>query len=163
MDRLWVDAPSQAQAARLVGLLDGFDATISNDGGRGSQVHIDLSGDASELLIRLFDALGGWLSDDDLHACQVHFGADRVYTLLQPANGELPDPRNFLLERTIQLQHALDSRIVIEQAKGMVAVLIKIDVQEAFEVLRRAARSSGRTLEAVSRDVVRDHAVPPQK
>ncbi|HWB22484.1 MAG TPA: ANTAR domain-containing protein [Gaiellaceae bacterium] len=160
MDRLWVDAPSEAQAKRLVELLDGFQTVVLNDGGRGSQVHIDLSGDAAELLIKLFEALSGWLSDDDLHACRVHFGDDRVYTLLQPTNGESSDPRNFLLERTIQLQHALDSRIVIEQAKGVIAVLIKIDVEEAFEVLRKAARSSGRTLESVSREVVRSHVVP---
>jgi AmiR/NasT family two-component response regulator len=44
-------------------------------------------------------------------------------------------------ERRAQLEHALESRIAIEQAKGIVAERYGLDVDEAFELIRRAARS----------------------
>ena len=53
-----------------------------------------------------------------------------------------------------QLQAALDSRIVIEQAKGVIAERRQVDVGEAFALLRQLARSSGRKLSEVAGDVV---------
>jgi AmiR/NasT family two-component response regulator len=44
-------------------------------------------------------------------------------------------------ERRAQLEHALESRIGIEQAKGIVAERYDLDVDEAFQLIRRAARS----------------------
>jgi GAF domain-containing protein len=53
-----------------------------------------------------------------------------------------------------QLEAALRSRVSIEQAKGALAQIHGVDVDEAFEVMRRFARSNNRALSAVARDVV---------
>ena len=53
-----------------------------------------------------------------------------------------------------QLQHALDSRVVIEQAKGVLARTHDTDVSEAFERLRRYARSNNRKLHDVAGEVI---------
>ncbi|MFI5803535.1 ANTAR domain-containing protein [Streptomyces sp. NPDC051561] len=60
----------------------------------------------------------------------------------------------------IQLRTALDSRIVIEQAKGVLAARLGVTVDEAFNVLRRYARSNGRRLTEVAREVVEAGLVP---
>ena len=53
-----------------------------------------------------------------------------------------------------QLQSALTSRIVIEQAKGILAERWKVAPQEAFGHLRRHARSSQQGLPEVARAVI---------
>lgn len=55
-----------------------------------------------------------------------------------------------------QLQHALDSRVVIEQAKGILSQTERVDMDEAFQRLRRRARSTGRLLSVVAREVVEE-------
>jgi GAF domain-containing protein len=53
-----------------------------------------------------------------------------------------------------RLQHALNSRIAIEQAKGMLAEHSTIDMDEAFKRLRGYARSHNRGLTEVSEALV---------
>ena len=53
-----------------------------------------------------------------------------------------------------QLQQALKSRVVIEQAKGVIACREGISVNEAFARLRRHAREHGAVLSEVARAVV---------
>lgn len=53
-----------------------------------------------------------------------------------------------------QLQQALDSRVVIEQAKGKLSEQLGVDVGTAFEHLRRYARRRGLKLHAVAAQVV---------
>jgi GAF domain-containing protein len=55
---------------------------------------------------------------------------------------------------TEQLQLALNSRIVVEQAKGAVARTFGISVDAAFELLRRHARATQRRLTDVAHEVV---------
>ena len=52
------------------------------------------------------------------------------------------------------LQIALDSRVIIEQAKGRVAEHTGHDMQRAFELLRGYARSHSRRLTDVARSIV---------
>ena len=53
-----------------------------------------------------------------------------------------------------QLQNALNTRIVIEQAKGFLAEHGQIEMQDAFEALRAFARSTGAKIGDVAHDVV---------
>jgi len=53
-----------------------------------------------------------------------------------------------------QLQHALQSRIIIEQAKGFLAERHRLDVADAFKRLRRHARNNKQPLTTVARDIV---------
>ena len=64
--------------------------------------------------------------------------------------------RNLLTE---QLQAALNSRVVIEQAKGMLAEYLTITVDDAFKLLRSYARDHNRKLSEVASDVV-DRKIP---
>ncbi|MDN3020714.1 GAF and ANTAR domain-containing protein [Streptomyces sp. S.PB5] len=54
-----------------------------------------------------------------------------------------------------QLGQALTSRIIIEQAKGMLAARLSVTVDEAFDILRTHARSQRRRLPEVAGEVVR--------
>ncbi|MFC5232615.1 GAF and ANTAR domain-containing protein [Pseudonocardia zijingensis] len=56
--------------------------------------------------------------------------------------------------RVEQLQQALNSRVTIEQAKGIIAERYEIDVDTAFSALRDYARSHGRRLHDVAEAVV---------
>jgi GAF domain-containing protein len=67
-----------------------------------------------------------------------------------------------LQERTVrsanlvaeQLQHALDSRILIEQAKGVLASSAGMTMDEAFSAMRAYARNGSITLRQVADDVI---------
>jgi AmiR/NasT family two-component response regulator len=66
------------------------------------------------------------------------------------------------LERSEQLQQALNSRIVIEQAKGVLAERFGTDVDEAFELLRGAARSERMRIHDLAAQVVASKTTPPE-
>jgi AmiR/NasT family two-component response regulator len=59
-----------------------------------------------------------------------------------------------LAAKNAQLQTALESRIVIEQAKGAVSARLGITPQIAFEMVRRLARSQRRNLHEYAAEVV---------
>lgn len=59
-----------------------------------------------------------------------------------------------LEERVDQLQHALSSRIAIEQAKGILSERHGLTTDQVFDAVRRYARNNGRRLREVAADVV---------
>lgn len=62
---------------------------------------------------------------------------------------------------TEQLQGALNTRIVIEQAKGIIARTHGVSVDAAFDLLRSHARGTQQRLAALAHDVVTGTAVVP--
>jgi anti-anti-sigma factor len=59
---------------------------------------------------------------------------------------------------TGQLQVALNSRVIIEQAKGVLAERLRVTPDEAFVILRRYARDHNHPLTELSGDVIRGTA-----
>lgn len=57
-----------------------------------------------------------------------------------------------------QLQVALNSRVIIEQAKGVLAERLRLTPDEAFVILRRYARDHNHPLTQLSGDVIRGTA-----
>ena len=78
----------------------------------------------------------------------------------QIAVRRLVELTGILARRCGQLQHALQSRIVIEQAKGVLAERYAIDPDDAFEALRRTARSNRIKLHDLAADVVASRTTP---
>jgi two-component system, response regulator / RNA-binding antiterminator len=62
-----------------------------------------------------------------------------------------------------QLQHALDSRIVLEQAKGVLVATLHCSPEEAFTALRHRARSTSSRIHDVARAVVQGGTWPPMQ
>ena len=53
-----------------------------------------------------------------------------------------------------QLERALDSWVVIEQAKGVLAHTEQVDMDEAFALLRTRARDTGRRLSVAAQEII---------
>ncbi len=67
-----------------------------------------------------------------------------------------------LIQKTDQLEGALQSRVVIEQAKGLLAARYDVALQTAFDALRRGARSHQLKLRDLAQRVVSEPATPPE-
>ena len=63
-------------------------------------------------------------------------------------------------ERAEQLQHALDSRIVVEQAKGILSERIGLEMDGAFSLLRYAARGAHMKIHDLAQLVVDSDGTP---
>jgi AmiR/NasT family two-component response regulator len=74
----------------------------------------------------------------------------------------LLDLNSHLLQRTEQLEAALKSRIVIEQAKGVLSARHGLAISAAFEVMRRAARTNQLKLHELAARVVAERQTPAE-
>ena len=83
----------------------------------------------------------------DLIAAQALADVATIGLLQQRASAE----QRLLAE---QLQHALDSRVVVEQAKGVLAAGTGLDVDGAFAALRQYARNRNQRLSEVAHALV---------
>lgn len=97
--------------------------------------------------LNLFGRADSRFGDDDVRVVQA---------LADIATIGLLQERNIAAAETLteQLQGALNSRIVIEQAKGALAQLENTTPGDAFELLRHEARSSRRRLVEVAAEVL---------
>jgi hypothetical protein len=159
-DTIRVITPSEARSQALLAELDGLGGeAVSNNGFYEVDVRPDAATAAS--LMHLFHAVGAWLGSGHEASCEIRLG-DRTLTVVAPNNGKPSDATQFLLERTIQLQTALESRVVIEQAKGVLAERLGVTLDEAFAFLRSAARSQGVKLKRLAAEVVQSHETPAE-
>jgi GAF domain-containing protein len=97
--------------------------------------------------LNLFDAEPGAVSEDSRRLAQALADVATIGILQRRSTH-----RGDLVAE--QLQHALNSRVVIEQAKGVIAERNGISMEQAFELLRTRSRSSNEKLTAVARAVV---------
>jgi hypothetical protein len=102
------------------------------------------------------------IADDLLSALVLAdlLGADLAPGAVVPGSRPVRPPATELDETTRlriavqQLEHALAARVVVEQAIGVLAERSGAPPRDAFENLRRVARSRGRKVHELSREVV---------
>jgi len=97
--------------------------------------------------LNLFDTVPGPLDEGKLRIGQALADVATIGLLQQRAIHR----RDILTE---QLETALRSRILIEQAKGVLAERLHLDMAEAFTLLRNGARSRNRRLSDLAQAVV---------
>ena len=105
--------------------------------------------------LNLFGDLPGKMEPEDVRIIQALADVATIGLLQERAIRE----RGVLAQ---QLQTALDSRIVIEQAKGALAQVHGVTPDEAFTLLRSFCRSHQRRLSEVAHAVVTDPASVPE-
>ena len=143
-----------AATARWPGFAAALGERTTPDGQRFRSVHalpLRLRGQAVGAL-NLFHTRPGPLPEADLHLGQALADIATIGILQERAvrHGAVI---------TEQLQGALDSRIVIEQAKGVLAQSGDLTMNAAFDRLRRHARRNNLKLSDVARQVVTDRDV----
>ncbi|TKK89504.1 GAF and ANTAR domain-containing protein [Herbidospora galbida] len=97
--------------------------------------------------IGLFNAAPGGLSQDTVTVAQALADVATIGILNERTLRE----HQMVTE---QLHFALNSRVLLEQAKGMLAERAQIEVGEAFAALRKYARDHNRTLSSVARELI---------
>jgi len=109
--------------------------------------------------LNLFRDRTGGFSEDDAVTAQAFADIATIGILHERSLRESHIARS-------QLQHALDSRVVIEQAKGVVAHTQNVDMDVAFQMIRTRARSTGTRLSVLAAHIVAnpfDETANPQR
>ena len=97
--------------------------------------------------LNLFHIDPGPMREFDRRAAQSLADIATIATLQHQALREVQDVNQ-------QLNEALHSRVVIEQAKGILAERARLDLDQAFTRLRSHARSTNRRLTDLAQDVI---------
>lgn len=97
--------------------------------------------------LNLFQAETGMLDDDDIAVVQAFADVATIGILHQRARQESAVTQE-------QLQHALDSRVLIEQAKGILAYAHRTTVERAFEVLRVRSRATSTPITTLAQEII---------
>lgn len=95
----------------------------------------------------LFGTTVGALTDEDAAIGQALADVATISLLQQRTLQEI----NLV---NVQLQHALSSRVLIEQAKGVISHTALVDMSEAFKIIRNYARENNRSLRQTAEAVV---------
>ena len=77
-----------------------------------------------------------------------------------PADGSASDEVARLAVTVAQLEHALAARVRVEQSIGVLAERHRLAPRQAFDLLRKAARSRGQKVVELAGDVVDSAANP---
>lgn len=170
--RSYVGVPIRNSAGQPLGTLCGIDhtaVTVEEDA-------VDILRDLARLIAAHLETAptpgvairrtpGGWqvdgVEEGDLEAelCNAMTLADLIHESPEPRSrpdrptGSLDEVAQLRLSVS-QLEHALAARVVVEQAIGVLAERQRIAPRAAFERLRRAARSRGRKVHLLAREVV---------
>jgi hypothetical protein len=142
-----VGGPVAIDIDPLDGAFDGSVTELFNHGYR-FEYAFPLNGVDSLLgAVILLDGKDRPLADDDMRLVQVAVDVmGRALSCLRE--------KDAFNRQVAQLSSALESRIVIEQAKGVIAARSGVDVGEAFLVLRRTARDARESVADVAARIV---------
>ncbi|HVE73766.1 MAG TPA: GAF and ANTAR domain-containing protein [Mycobacteriales bacterium] len=178
----YVGVPVYDEAQQVVATLCGIDRSqvgVSDDAVRVLEQLAKVvaaqagSGQGGDPVIRRSSS-GSWRvagqDSDDLTGAMVlaDLLSERAAPMGRPARGAEPlDEVGRLRLSVAQLEYALTARVQVEQAIGVLAERQATEPREAFELLRRAARSRGRAVHALAGDVVAsatldDVELPPE-
>ena len=105
--------------------------------------------------LNLFRTGTGEMGPDDIAVAQAFADVATIAILQHRAAAEAQVLNH-------QLTHALNSRIILEQAKGMVAERLGFDMQGSFAALRNHARSRNLRLSDVAESVIDGSLAPAQ-
>jgi AmiR/NasT family two-component response regulator len=103
-------------------------------------------------VVQRLDGVDGAIAATDGHAVPTEIAAELTRLTLY---ADAQERKVAELQTTVgQLQTALDSRVVIERAIGMLAERFGLSIPDAFELLRAAARNSRREVRALAEELV---------
>jgi len=156
---LRIEASTKPHAESLQGALATYRPELVRLG-PSWQVEIPVTAD-TQPLFELVSTLSEWLEQQQMASLKLHFDG-HSYTLLRPSDGQSAESVEALREEVAQLQTALESRVAIEQAKGVLSERYAIDAQAAFELLRLAARSSRTELRTLAQRVLDEPETPTE-
>jgi hypothetical protein len=176
--RSYVGVPVRDETGRAVATLCGIDRGVVEVGDTALEVLTRLAdvltahlgpGTSDELVIKR-SREGGWAVGEhetgDLTSAMVlaDLIAGEVAPGTRPPRPDAPLDEVAQLRMSVQqLEHALVARVVVEQAIGVLTERQHSTPRQAFERLRKVARSRGRKVHDLSREVVQsalDPSVP---